>query len=80
MLTNRLSNTDSLLVKDTAAFQSCMCSYGYISPDERVTNCVLLCFNTGICRGRCSSEHFDSVGIIMKSLEYGPRRFLFGCY
>jgi len=36
--------------------------------------------NAGIRRGRSSSEDLDSVGIVMKSLQYGPKTlFSFGC-
>jgi len=37
-------------------------------------------FNAGIRRGRSSSEDLDSLGIVMKSLHMGPKRFLFRCY
>jgi len=33
--------------------------------------------NDGIRRGRSSSEDLDSLGIVMKSLQYGPKRFFF---
>jgi hypothetical protein len=40
-------------------------------------NLILLCFNAGIRRGRSSSEHLVSLGIAMKSLQYGPKTFFF---
>jgi len=42
-----------------------------------IRNCNEISVNAGIRRGRFSSEEFDSLGIVMKSLQYGPKTLFF---